>query len=119
MISRTPTANATGVVASATPVRINSITVRQRSAVAPRLYLQLIDRASATIGTHAPADVVSIPAGRTEHQSVNKKVEYSGTNGGLQFGTGLVYAVTTDINGSTNPNAGDEPEVIIDFEPYT
>jgi hypothetical protein len=59
---------------------------------------------------------LQVPAGRTDFQFVARKVQFSG-QGGEYFATGLSMAVTTTHDGSTAPQAGDEPEVILDFEP--
>ena len=114
--TRDNAANATGVTVRTGSTKVKAVRVEQRVAAAPRLYLQLYDAASPTVGTTAPTKVVPIPAGVTDMQAAIYKEALTGTRGGLEFGTALSYAVTTH-DGLTAPTAGQEPVVIIDWEP--
>ncbi|UOF78542.1 hypothetical protein [Caudoviricetes sp.] len=117
--SRTAAANATLVLAHTGENRIKNIQVRQRTFDAPVLHLQMFNAVAPTVGTTAPTDVIQIPAGREGLQHVDVKAIFAGKDGGKRYGTALSYAVTTTHDGSTAPDAGDEPEVIINYEPLT
>jgi len=97
-------------------VLTRKIDVRQHTNDAPVLYLQLFDVVAPTVGTTAPNKVLVIPAGITKQVSV-AVYNISGSLGGLSFGTALSFAVTTTHDGSTGPDAGDDPEVILDYTP--
>jgi hypothetical protein len=110
-------ADNTAVVIRTGATRLKSVTCRQRVGAAPRLFLQLFNTASITPGTTAPEKVVPIPAGDTQLDCTVNKGSYSGKKGGIQFSTALGYCVTTTHDGLTAPTAGQEPEVIIQWEP--
>lgn len=115
-ISRTPNADATAVAVRNGRTRIKSVTMYQRSASAPALYLQIFDTNSPTVGTTAPAMVLQIHAGQSEKQG-RQKVIVSSERGGHRLATGLSYAVTTTPTGSTNPATADRPLIDVAWEP--
>jgi hypothetical protein len=118
--SRTAAANATAVGARTGRSKLKTVQVRQRTFDAPKLFLQMWNLAvgDVTVGTTAPAMVFEVPAGRVDLQMVQAKYILAGTLGGLDMAVGITYAVTTTHDGNTNPDAGDEPEVIVHYEPY-
>lgn len=95
---------------------VKSIQVEQWTPDAPALYLQVFNTNNPTVGTTAPVLVVPIPAGNSALQKTEVKMEFQSQHGGLPFATGLSAAVTTDHNGATGPDAGDEPRVTIHYE---
>lgn len=97
--------------------KLCTIQVSQRAVAAPLLHLQLYDTASPVVGTTAPIKVVPIPAGAINMQQMSYKETYSGSRGGIEFATALACAVTTTHDGAIGPTAGQEPQVIIRWEP--
>jgi hypothetical protein len=94
---------------------IASIKITQFVFDAPALFLQVFNTNAPTVGTTAPVMVLPVPAGTTQWPEWRKFV-FAGKLGGLQFATGLSLAVTTTHDGSTGPDAGDDPQVIVDWE---
>jgi hypothetical protein len=115
--SRTAAQNATATAVRSGKTFVKNIRVGQRTTDAPRLFLQLFNNNAPTVGTTAPEIVVPVPAGNGNLDQQALDVQLWGKFGGAYFDTGLAYAVTTTHDGSTNPDAGDEPEVIVDYEP--
>ena len=116
MVSRTPAQNATATVVRNGRTILKNVEVRQRLAAAPRLFLQIFNTNAPTVGTTAPEIVIPVPAGDANITLNRNKVEFQADKGGLDLGTGFSYAVTTTHDGSTNPTATHEPEVIIHYE---
>lgn len=114
--TRNNAAENTAVVIRTGATRLKAVKVEQRTFDAPQLYLQLFNTASITPGTTAPVAVVPIPAGKAERQMMDSKIICTGAEGGIVFPTALGYCVTTTHDGATDPDAGDEPVVIIDWE---
>lgn len=112
---RNAAADETVVAVSSVQCRVKKITVIQHTFDAPVLYLQLHNLAAPTLGTSKPADVIQIPAG-VVGQPAKRVLTYSGNYGGWWLSTALGIGVTTAPDGLTGPTAGDEPEVIIDYE---
>ena len=110
-------ADNTAVVIRTGRCALKSVKVTQRTFDAPVLYLQLFNTASITPGTTAPTAVVTVPAGNANMAATILKATFSGTKGGGEFTTALGYCCTTTHDGGTAPDAGDEPEVIISWEP--
>lgn len=98
-------------------VALKSVSVRQRVAAAGALFLQLFNTASITPGVTAPVTVIPVPAGNSNLDSTALKAIFAGTKGGGEFTTALGYCVTTTHDGATGPTVGQEPEVIISWEP--
>lgn len=117
MRSRTDAANATAVQVRTGRTHIKNVRVEQRKITAPRLFLQIFNVLNPTVGTTAPEMVIPIPAGQANMDLAVLDVPLAAKRGGLELGTGFAYAVTTTHDGSTNPTAGDEPVVIVDYEP--
>jgi hypothetical protein len=95
---------------------LKSIKVEQRASAAPRLFLQIFNTNSPTVGTTAPEKVVPVPAGSSNLDVSVLKEEFQGTLGGLHLSTGFAYAVTTTHDGNTAPTAGQEPVVVAHYE---
>ena len=97
---------------------LKTIKWRQFTFDAPTLYIQIFNAAAADVvlGTTAPQMVVKVAAGETD-RIMEGKVILEGAHGGTYLGTGLSYACTTTHDGSTAPDAGDEPWVRIDYQP--
>lgn len=97
---------------------LKGVRVEQRTNDAPALYLQIFNvaAASVTIGTTAPVLVIPVPAGNTIDEMMRLAVQFQGNKGGHYLSTALSYAVTTTHDGSTAPDAGDEPVVVVDYE---
>jgi len=97
---------------------LKAVKVLQRTFDAPILYLKLFNDATVTVASQAADMVIPIPAGRTNADSQKHKMNGDGDYGGIYFNTALTYAVTTlaTVSG-TAPDAGDEPEVILDWAP--
>jgi hypothetical protein len=110
-------ADNTAVVVRTGATILKSLKVAQRATGAAVVYLQLFNTASITPGTTAPVAVVPVPAGSTIMDAAVLKLIFAGTKGGGQFSTALGYCCTTTHDGSTSPTAGQEPEVIINWEP--
>jgi hypothetical protein len=111
-------ADNTPVVIRTGSTRLKSITVRQRTSDAPVLFLKLFDDATVTVASQAADFSIRIPAGRTNVDAQALKTIFSGNEGGLIFFTALTYAVSKlNTVSDTTPDAGDEPEVIIQWEP--
>jgi hypothetical protein len=110
-------ADNTAVVIRTGRTALKAVTVRQRTFDAPVLYLQLFNTASITPGTTAPVAVIPIPAGNANIGATAHKVAIAGTKGGGEFTTALGYCVGTTHDNGVAPDAGDEPEVIISWEP--
>lgn len=115
--SRTAAQNATATAVRTGRTHLRNVRVRQRTTDAPRLFLQIFNAASPTVGTTAPEIVLPVPAGSANMDSQGYDYPMQGPRGGVELGTALAYAVTTTHDGNTAPDAGDEPEVIIDYEP--
>jgi hypothetical protein len=118
MVSRTAALTNVPIAVRTGFTLLNSISIRQKTNDAPQLYLQLWNTAAAsvTIGTTAPVMVIPVPAGSTKVEDASLKVTFSGKHGGRQFSTALSYAVATVHDGGTACDAGDEPEVIVNYE---
>lgn len=115
--SRTDAANATAVAVRNGRTHIKNIRVEQRASAAPQLFLQVFNTNAPTVGTTAPEVVVPVPAGQANMDLVTLDLPLMAKRGGLELGTGFAYAVTTTHDGLTAPTAGQEPTVIIDYEP--
>lgn len=111
-------ADNTAVVVRTGRTLLKAVEVKQRTVDAPILYLKLFNDASVTVGSQAADLVIPIPAGRTDMDAQVHKASFSGKFGGIDFSTALTYAVTVlaTVSG-TAPDAGDEPEVILHWEP--
>lgn len=111
-------ADNTPVVIRTGATRLKSVQVRQRSVVAPVLFLKLFDDATVTVATQAADFSIRVPAGRTQVDATTLKTIFAGKEGGLIFFTALTYAVSVlNTVSGTAPTAGDEPEVILQWEP--
>ena len=95
---------------------LRDVKILQHTVDAPVLYLQIYDVVAPTVGTTAPNHVVRCPAGITGQVSVMKQTFHSSL-GGIHHGTALSFAVTTTHDGNGAPDAGDEPEVILNYHP--
>jgi len=95
---------------------LTDIAVRQFTGDAPVLYLQIFNAASPTVGTTAPTTVFQIPAGRP-NEITYLRARFETERGGHPFGTAITVAVTTTHDGSTGPDSGDEPEVVVHWQP--
>jgi hypothetical protein len=62
-----------------------------------------------------PDIIVPILAGETHRDAQQLKAEFQGTKGGAYCSAGLSYAVSASFGLMTAPDAGDEPEVILDY----
>ena len=96
-------------------VRLRSIKILQKTDDAPVLYLQLWNEAAPTAGTDKPTMALPTPAGLSKSHATYK-YDFSANTGGIVFGTALALAVTTEPDGNTAPDAGDEPDVTIDYQ---
>lgn len=102
---------------------VRNIRVAQRVAAAPELYLIVFNNNAPTVGTVSPTAqnmVIPVPAGNANVDAAVLDLAWTGKFGGLHFNTGLSYVVATtpnNANGVAGPTAGQEPEVIIDYEP--
>lgn len=102
---------------------VKNIRVTQYVAAAPELYLILFNNNAPTVGTVSPTAqnaVIPVPAGNANIDANVLDLSLTGKFGGLHFSTGLSYIVATtpnNANGVAGPTAGQEPEVIIDYEP--
>ena len=96
---------------------LRSVSVKQLTEDAPKLFLQIFNVASGsvTLGTTLPDVIVPVPAGETG-RTMHGRAEFQGIHGGLDMATAISYAVTTTATGSTAPDAGDEPNVKMDWE---
>ena len=111
-------ADNTPVVIRTGNTKITTIEVKQRTVDAPILYLKLFNDATVTVASQAADMVIPIPPGRTDMDAQVHKVTLSGKLGGIPFDTALTYAVTKLATVSDDaPDAGDEPEVIINWVP--
>lgn len=115
--SRTNAAGASAVSVRAGATRLRGVRVEQRAPAAPALFLQVFNTNSPTVGTTAPVLVVPVPAGSGQLSTPTLRAIFKGTQGALFLSTGLAYAVTTTPTGSTGPTGGQEPTVIVDYEP--
>lgn len=97
--------------------KIKKISVRPGSTTASRVFLQVFDSNSPTVGTTEPIDVLRVPAGDAAVQAPWEKYIFASSYGGKDYPTGLSIAVTTTPTGASGPSAGAEPEVIVDWEP--
>jgi len=97
-------------------ILLRSVKVLQKTVDAPVLYLQLFNAASPTVGTTAPTMVLPIPAGLAA-SFATATYKFSANLGGINFGTGLAIAVTTAHDTADAPDAGDEPDVTIEYHP--
>jgi len=113
--SETAAANATAVDVRTGAVLIKNIKVAQRTVDAPRLFLQIFNVHNPSVGSTAPEIVIPVPAGNATLDSASLSVEAMTPVGGLYLSTGFAYAVTTTPSGSTNPDGGDEPRILIDY----
>lgn len=116
MQSRTDAQNATATQVRSGATLLKGFKVEQRTTDAPRLFLQVYNTNSPTVGTTAPEVVVPVPAGSANFDSARLGGQLQGNGGGLYLSTGLAYAVTTTHDGLTAPDAGDEPVVMLDYE---
>jgi len=116
MQSRTDAQNATATEVRSGATLLKNFKVEQRTTDAPRLFLQIFNIASPTVGTDAPEVVIPVPAGSGNFDSARLGGQFQGNGGGLYLSTALSYAVTTTHDGNTAPDAGDEPVVILDYE---
>lgn len=116
MISRTANADATAILSRSGTTRLQSVTAYIRAESSARLYIQLFNSASPTVGTDTPDMVLMIPPGRAGKQ---KKVKFifASEEGGAYFNTGLTAAVTTTPNGNTSPASADRPELVLKYDP--
>ena len=115
MRSDTPVTNATAVVVRNGRTIVKNISIEQRNSAAPVLYLQVFNTNAPTVGTTAPIIVMQSPAGNANLDVNQISSDFQGPLGGFDFSTGLSYAATTTFNGSTNPTAGQEPRVTMDY----
>ncbi|MCA9455857.1 MAG: hypothetical protein KC587_04295 [Nitrospira sp.] len=106
----------TGVLVYTGESVLRSIKILQKTEDAPLLYLQIFDHASPTVGTTAPSMVLPVPAGLSGRM-VPFRYDLTGPQGGLKLGTALTIAVTTSHDGATGPDAGDEPDIVLDYQP--
>ena len=109
-LSRTDNADATAVAVRNGATRVKRVTITQRSNTAARLYLQIFNSNSPTVGTTAPDAVVPIPAGRAGMQIIQTAI-FAGNLGGLLLPTGCAYAVTTTPTGAAGPSGSDRPRI--------
>jgi len=115
MIYRNSAADETVVAITSVKNIVRSIKIRQHKTDAPVLYLQMFNNASPTLGVTKPNKVVEIPAG-IPNQAAYVTEGINGNFGGKYFTTALAIAVATTPDGATAPDAGDEPEVVIDYQ---
>ena len=115
MRSETAAANATAVAVRNGTTVINDVTVEQRAPAAPVLYLQVFNTNAPTVGTTLPRFVIEVPAGNVTLDNNPLRCDYDGPLGGAYMATGLAYAVTTTQTGNTNPTAGQEPRVVLNY----
>lgn len=115
MISRTANANATAIAIRNGTTRLQKVQAYIRAASSARLYIQLFNSNSPTIGTTTPDLILMIPPGRVGKQ---KKVSFifASEEGGCYLSSGLSAAVTTTPTGSTNPESADRPELVIKYD---
>lgn len=99
--------------------RIKKIEVRAGAAAAPELFLQVFNNYNPTVGTTQPNVPLRVVPGDSAINNPWQKYIFAGSYGGMYFGTGLAIAVTTTPTGSTGPTAGQEPEVIVTYEPLS
>lgn len=110
-------ADNTPVVLRTGACRIKAVEVTQRTIDAPLLFLKLFNDATVTVASQAADFSLMVPAGRTDMDCTKVKAVFSGKRGGMIFDTALTYAVTTlNTVSDVAPDAGDEPEVIIQWE---
>ncbi len=109
-LSRTNNADATAVSVRSGATRVKRVTCTQRSNTAARLYLQIFNSNTPTVGTTAPDTVIAIPAGRAGMQVIQAAV-FGSNLGGLLLPTGCAYAVTTTPTGAAGPSGTDRPRV--------
>lgn len=126
--SRTTTqgAAATNVSSGSAKCEVSSLVVVQPQGQSNTVYLQVFNNSAPTVGTTAADLVIPLFAppvdtmlGQNIKGGQKTKAALSGPKGGLQFGSGLSYAVTTTPNGNTDPAAGDKPEVNVYYQPVS
>ena len=115
--TRTDAANATAVAVRNGRVHIKNIRMEQRAAAAPRLFLQIFNTNAPTVGTTAPEVAIPVPAGQSNMDMQTLDIIVGAKRGGLELSTGFAYAVTTTPTNAVAPTAGQEPTIIIDYEP--
>ena len=115
MRSETAAQNATATAVRSGASLVRSVKVEQRATAAGALSLQIFNTNSPTVGTTAPIMVVPVPAGNSTLEASVLDISLHGPLGGLYCSTGLSYACTTTPSGSTNPTAGQEPTVRVDY----
>lgn len=111
--------NATGVLVYTGACKVKKISVRPGADAAPELKVQVFDALAPTVGTTDPQDVARVRAGDSARNREWEKYIYAGSRGGKHYSTGLFVAATTTAAGSTTPTSGQEPEVIVDYEPLS
>ena len=116
--NRNPTHDETPTAATSAENLLRQVLVRQHINDAPVLYLQVFDDPAPTVGATVPLMVLPIPAG-ISGQASTQKYTFHGSRGGLHLVNGLTFAVTSTHDGGTGPDAGDEPEVIVDYSDIT
>ena len=116
MVSRNVNVDKTAAVLHSGAVLLRVIRVLQKTDDAPQLFLQVFNTKSPTVGTTAPALVLPVPAG-IKGQGVPYTYHFHGPRGGVELGTGLAIAVTAKYDDDTSPDAGDEPDVDVEFRP--
>ncbi len=116
MQQRTQAQDATATVVRSGATLLKGVRVRQNTNDAPVLYVQIFNHASPNVGTTAPVHVLQVPAGSTKVECATLDARFESQFGGAYLATALSYAVTTTHDGSTNPDSGDEPVVIVDYE---
>lgn len=115
--TRDAAATNTAVVIRTGRTVLISVKVVQRAGAASALFLQLFNTATITPGTTVPVAIITVPAGSAIMDATVLKVTFNGTKGGGEFTTALGYCVTTTATGGTAPTAGQEPELIVRWEP--
>lgn len=129
-MARSRTANqgaaATNVSSGSAKSELSSVVIETPDGMTNKVFLQIFDNSSPTVGTTVPDIVVPIPAPPVDTilgQNIKGKKKYkvvlAGPKGGLDFSSGLSYAVTTTGNGNTDPAAGDKPTVLVFYQPVS
>lgn len=97
------TGNATDELVKAGYTLLHSFEVENPNTV--QVYIQLFDSATVagvTVGTTTPSQTYLVPAGDGTDNAVKVR-DYA--DAPLRFGSGLVYAVTTDREGNAAPDS--------------
>lgn len=115
MVVKISALEATGTLIRDGATLLRKIKIKASVSDSPVLSIQVHNSAAPTIGTDAPVHVIQVPAGNTVTPLAEHTFIFVGPKGGYELDTGLYLACTTTHDGSTDPTAGDEPHVTVDY----